>query len=296
MKRLLLAFGLLCVMSAPSWAVCAVTNLQVKDNAAVTAAVPYADDGSGASNCSPQIQIKQGGNVAAVTAGSALKVDNSAVTQPVSGTVTANAGTGNFTVVNAGTFASQVNGFTSWGGGTLGAMANYGTSPGAVLVPGVNAFVTNTNANGQATMANSSPVTIASNQSAVLVTQSANPDPCSASTAKTNFALASAAGNVQVVGGVAAKKVYICSISLVAAATAVVNFIEGTGAACTTANEAAVIGSTTAASGMSLAANGGFTLGNGAGTVAVTATAANGICILQSGTTALAGNVTYVQQ
>jgi hypothetical protein len=33
---------------------------------------------------------------------------------------------------------------TTWAGGTLGAMANYGTSPGAVLVPGVNAFVTNT--------------------------------------------------------------------------------------------------------------------------------------------------------
>lgn len=33
---------------------------------------------------------------------------------------------------------------TSWGGGTLGAMAAYGTSPGAVLVPGVNAFITNT--------------------------------------------------------------------------------------------------------------------------------------------------------
>jgi hypothetical protein len=32
----------------------------------------------------------------------------------------------------------------TWGGGTLGAMANYGTSPGAVLVPGVNAFITNT--------------------------------------------------------------------------------------------------------------------------------------------------------
>jgi hypothetical protein len=47
---------------------------------------------------------------------------------------------------------------TGWGGGTLGAMANYGTSPGAVLVPGVNAFVTNTNANGRATAANSSPV------------------------------------------------------------------------------------------------------------------------------------------
>jgi hypothetical protein len=36
---------------------------------------------------------------------------------------------------------------TTWAGGTLGAMANYGTSPGAVLVPGVNAFVTNANAN-----------------------------------------------------------------------------------------------------------------------------------------------------
>jgi len=33
---------------------------------------------------------------------------------------------------------------TSWAGGTLGAMANYGTSPGAVLVPGFNAFITNT--------------------------------------------------------------------------------------------------------------------------------------------------------
>lgn len=120
-------------------------------------------------------------------------------------------------------------------------------------------------------------------------------DPCLGA-AKTNFALASAAGNTQVVAGSAAKKVYICSISIIAAATAVVNFIEGTGSACTTANEAAVIGSTTAANGMSLAANGGLTLGNGAGTVAVTATAANGICILQSGTTALAGNVTYVQQ
>ena len=37
-----------------------------------------------------------------------------------------------------------VAGVTQWGGGTLGAMANYGTSPGAVLVPGTNAYVTNT--------------------------------------------------------------------------------------------------------------------------------------------------------
>lgn len=54
----------------------------------------------------------------------------------------------------------------TWASGTLGAMAAYGTSPGAVLVPGVNAFVTNTTALGQAAMGASSPVVIASNQTA----------------------------------------------------------------------------------------------------------------------------------
>lgn len=44
-------------------------------------------------------------NLAGVTAGGALKVDGSAVTQPVSGTVTANAGTGTFTV--SGTVTSN---------------------------------------------------------------------------------------------------------------------------------------------------------------------------------------------
>lgn len=65
--------------------------------------------------------------------------------------------------------ATQVSQATlnTYANGTLGAMANYGTSPGAVLVPGVNAFVTNANGNGQATMANSSPVVIASNQSTI---------------------------------------------------------------------------------------------------------------------------------
>ena len=54
-------------------------------------------------------------------------------TQPVSGTVTANAGTGTFNVN-----LSQLDGTN------LGAPSAYGTSPGAVNVPGVNAYVTNT--------------------------------------------------------------------------------------------------------------------------------------------------------
>lgn len=35
-------------------------------------------------------------------------------------------------------------GVNTWGGSTLGAGSNYGTSPGAVVVPGFNAFITNT--------------------------------------------------------------------------------------------------------------------------------------------------------
>lgn len=51
--------------------------------------------------------INQGGNSATVTASNALKVDGSAVTQPISGTITANAGTGSFTV--AQTTAANLN-------------------------------------------------------------------------------------------------------------------------------------------------------------------------------------------
>jgi hypothetical protein len=56
-------------------------------------------------------------------------------TQPVSGTVTANQGTPNATPWNQN--IAQVNGVA------LGSPSAYGTSPGAVNVSGVNAFVTN---------------------------------------------------------------------------------------------------------------------------------------------------------
>jgi hypothetical protein len=39
--------------------------------------------------------------------------------------------------------AAWLTSVSTWAGGTLGSMANYGTSPGAVLVPGVNAYITN---------------------------------------------------------------------------------------------------------------------------------------------------------
>ena len=51
--------------------------------------------------------INQGGNSATVTGSNALKVDGSAVTQPISGTVTANAGTGNFNNASVGATAAS---------------------------------------------------------------------------------------------------------------------------------------------------------------------------------------------
>ena len=73
---------------------------------------------------------------------------------PISGTVTTTP------PANASTNVAQI------AGSTLGAPSNYGTSPGAVIVPGVNAFITNTPA-----------VTLASTTitGSVAVTQSTTP-------------------------------------------------------------------------------------------------------------------------
>ena len=120
-------------------------------------------------------------------------------------------------------------------------------------------------------------------------------DPC-AYAVKTTVPIASAAGTSLLVAGVSVQKVYVCSLSLIAAAAAVVNVVEQAGVCTSVSSATAMIGSTTVANGMSLAANGGLTFGNGAGTIAVTATAADYVCLAQSGTTALAGSMTYVQQ
>lgn len=150
--------------------------------------------------------------------------------------------------------------------------------------------VTNSGPLGSAVAASSLPVVIASNQTAA--------DPCMFQ-AKTNVAISTASGTTAVVTGVSAKKIYVCSLSLVAATAISVSLSEGSSSTCGTSNQAAVLGvatSGTAANGIALAANGGLTLGNGGGTVAATATNANYLCLFQSGTAQIAGNLTYVQQ
>jgi hypothetical protein len=78
------------------------------------------------------ITINQGGNSATVTASNALKIDGSAVTQPVSGTVTANAGTGDFTVVQptASNLNAQVVGNVASGNALAGNPVRIGASDG----------------------------------------------------------------------------------------------------------------------------------------------------------------------
>jgi hypothetical protein len=181
-------------------------------------------------------------------------------------------------------------GFTDGTNMVAGRVTTYGTAPTGFNALAVNAFVTNTNANGQATMANSSPVTLASNQSVA--------DPCTFQL-KTSVNINTATGTTGLVVGVSAKKIYVCSFAIVAPTAVAVSLSEGSSATCGTSAQAGVMGvatNGTAANGMSFAANGGLTYGNGNATVAVTATAANALCLFQSGTAQLAGNLTYVQQ
>ena len=147
-------------------------------------------------------------------------------------------------------------------------------------------------------------VTIASDNTAFAVNATAqagtnrigytSDDPCTQKT-KTNAAFStSSAGPVSIVALSGSTVIYICSISVVADTATKVSFIDGTGGSCASAQHA-IWGSTTAASGMSLPDTGGFTMGSGNGTVGVT-TAASAFCSLQSGTSLIAGNITYVQQ
>lgn len=119
-------------------------------------------------------------------------------------------------------------------------------------------------------------------------------DPCAQKVKSTAAFSTSSGGPVSIVALSGSTVVYVCSISAITDTAIKLSFIDGTGGSCAS-NQTAIWGSTTAASGMSLAANGGFTMGNGGGTVGTT-DAASAFCLLQSGTSLIAGNITYVQQ
>lgn len=195
--------------------------------------------------------------------------------------------------------------------------------------------VINSNANGQAAMAASSPVVIASNQSAIPVTltsttitgtaavtqsgawtvqpgntQNTTPwlvrpndgtnsqvlDPCQ-TVAKSRAVISiTTATTTAVITGAASKKTHICHVFLMTVAANNVALVEdATGTTCVSP-EAALIGGVTAANGMNFSANSGMSLGNGQSAIAATVTNQNDICLITSAATPLAGVITYVQQ
>jgi hypothetical protein len=134
---------------------------------------------------------------------------------------------------------------------------------------------------------------------ALVVALSSNGDPCIGQLKSTVGIAITSATQTSLVAAVASKKVYICSLTIIAGAADIANFYDVAAAgACSAASTDAVIGANSNAStnGLSFAANGGLTLGNGGSTVAFTSTANSTLCVVTSGTGPLSGNLTYVQQ
>lgn len=135
------------------------------------------------------------------------------------------------------------------------------------------------------------PAALPANQSVNLaqvngVTNNANP--CTY-IVPTTVAISQTAGT-KLISQTSAKKNYICGGEIVVATAEIVNIVEGTGSTCGTAT-AAVVGSTTAANGLSLAANGGFIV-----STPITGTGTNlDLCLTQNGSARVSGHITYVQ-
>ncbi len=126
-------------------------------------------------------------------------------------------------------------------------------------------------------------------------TAPASADPCSLNAHTVTPISITSATTTNIVAGTASKKTWICSISLSTGIADNVGIVEGTGATCGTGT-AGVIGGTTAANGINLAANGTFSLGNSTGTIAATAVAADNLCLITSSVGPLSGAIVTVQQ
>ncbi len=118
-------------------------------------------------------------------------------------------------------------------------------------------------------------------------------DPC-AGQAK-SFASINQTGNAQLVAGTASKKIYVCSIHVVAAAATDVAMVEGTGSVCATSTAGVSgFGGATAATGWNFAANGGISLGNGDSSLGAEITGGDNLCVFSSGSGQVSGGISYV--
>lgn len=130
------------------------------------------------------------------------------------------------------------------------------------------------------------PPTIA--DSASVVTQSPVPSPVCTQT----IAISQTA-TTRLVVGIPGRKIYICSVLVVSATGQSVALTEGTGTTCGT-GALALIGHTTVASGVALAANGGFAQAS-ASPFKVSQVVGDDLCLLQSGAGNVSGAIDYLQ-
>jgi hypothetical protein len=120
-------------------------------------------------------------------------------------------------------------------------------------------------------------------------------DPCKGQTKL--FVSINQTANAQLATGTAAKKIYVCSIHVVVAAATSVALVEGTGTVCATGTTGVSgFGGATAATGWSFMANGGIALGSGDAAVGAEGTAADNLCLFNSGSGQVSGGISYVVQ
>jgi hypothetical protein len=120
-------------------------------------------------------------------------------------------------------------------------------------------------------------------------------DPCKAQTKF--FASINQTANAQLVTGTVSKKIYVCSIHVVAAAATNVAVVEGTGAVCATGTAGmSGFGGATAATGWNFAANGGIAFGNGDSSLGAEGASGDNLCIFSSGSGQVSGGISYVVQ
>lgn len=230
----------------------------------------------------------QPGNTANTTA---WKVDGSAVTQPVSGTVTANMGT-----VTADPFGANADAASATG--SISAKLRFIASTGIPVVLGaettkVIGTVRNLGNVGAAFDAATGAAPPANALLAGGVTSGATGGFLKAITvcdSYVNINRATASTFLEITG-VSGRHIRVCALNLVTNAANNVGLISGTGATCGTGTTA-VIG-TTAATGWNFAANGGIAIGSGLGQVLQTVATGDSLCSVTSAATQLSGSIAY---
>jgi hypothetical protein len=111
------------------------------------------------------------------------------------------------------------------------------------------------------------------------------------------FASINQTANTQLVSGTVSKKIYVCSIHLVAAVATNVAVVEGTGSVCGTGTAGVSgFGGASAATGWNFAANGGIALGNGASSLGAEGSSGDNLCVFSSGSGQVSGGISYVVQ